>query len=241
MGPMATVDFLGKLTRATPAVHDQQHIPMVVRFCPDIPDRSDAIESIGPSPLPALVAAARQVEADGAGALVIPCNTAHAWYGEIAAGVRIPVLHIVDAAIAQIPPALREQPIGLLATRGTLRSAVYQNRQAGLRWVLPSEQSMSSHVMPAIRAVKANEYLTASAFLAGAIAALLSQGVGAIVLACTELPLAHAGQDYGVPLIDATDALARSAVQWAGSVQTTDTGYPGDGITSSNLHGNHLA
>ena len=99
MGALATVDFLNKLVLATPAACDQEHIPLLVRFCPEVPDRADALLGCGPSPVSALVAAALSIEQDGAQCLVIPCNTAHAWYDDISNSITIPILHIVDAAL----------------------------------------------------------------------------------------------------------------------------------------------
>ncbi len=214
MGPLATVDFLGKLTQATPAALDQDHVPMVVHFCPQIPDRSDALAANGPSPLPSMMAAARQIERAGAQALVIPCNTAHAWYDDLSACLGIPVIHIVDAAVAQIPAALRHEPVGLLATRGTLAHGIYTQRQPDLNWVLPLEQEMRDWVMPAVRAVKSGDMDTARRCLEQAIAALQQRGARSIMLGCTELPLARAGVSHEVPLIDATHALALSAIRW---------------------------
>jgi aspartate racemase len=102
MGAMATVDFLRKLVEATPAERDQEHIPLIVRFCPEVPDRAAALAGAGPSPQPALVAAAVELAAAGAQALAIPCNTAHYWYDALCAAVPIPILHIVDAAVAEL-------------------------------------------------------------------------------------------------------------------------------------------
>jgi len=102
MGAMATVDFLRKLVEATPAERDQEHIPLIVRFCPEVPDRAAALAGSGPSPQPALVAAAVELAAAGAQALAIPCNTAHYWYDALCAAVPIPILHIVDAALAEL-------------------------------------------------------------------------------------------------------------------------------------------
>ena len=50
MGALATVDFLHKLVAATPAGSDQQQVPLLVRFCPEVPDRVDALFRRGPSP-----------------------------------------------------------------------------------------------------------------------------------------------------------------------------------------------
>ncbi|MFZ4480624.1 MAG: aspartate/glutamate racemase family protein [Rhodoferax sp.] len=99
MGALATVDFLQKLVMATPATCDQKHIPLLVRFCPEVPDRVNALLGLGPSPEPALIAAALTLERGGAQCLVMPCNTAHAWHDAMAKAVSIPLLHIVDAAL----------------------------------------------------------------------------------------------------------------------------------------------
>lgn len=215
MGPMATIDFLRKLTQATPAQCDQDHVPQVVHFCSQVPDRSSALSGRGPSPLPSLLQAARLIEQSGAEALVIPCNTAHAWYDDIRAALKIPVLHIVDAVATQLQGRLHGEPIGLLATEGTLASGVYERRRPELRWLRPSDAVMADCVMPAIRAVKRNDIETATRLLDRAIEALKHGGASAVVLACTELPLAVAANDARLQIIDATDALARAALAWA--------------------------
>ncbi|HEX5738123.1 MAG TPA: amino acid racemase [Hydrogenophaga sp.] len=215
MGPMATVDFLRKLTKATPASCDQEHIPLVVHFSSRTPDRSDALSGVGPSPLPALIESALMIQHSGARGLVIPCNTAHAWYDDVASAVHIPVLHIVDAAVEQLAPALRDQPVGLLATSGTLSSGIYAARHPEIHWVLPSAHVQDLVVMPAIRCVKSDDLTRAGQLLEAAIYSLVEQGARAIILGCTELPLARSERELRVPLIDATDALAHMAVRWA--------------------------
>jgi len=215
MGPMATVDFLAKLTKATPASRDQEHIPIIVRFCPQIPDRSDAIEGRGLSPQGALEAEALKIERDGAQALVIPCNTAHFWFEPIARRLSIPVLHIADAVVEQLPAHLRATPVGLVATRGTLRSAIYQARHPDIHWIAPSSETVENDVMPAIRCVKAGRFSDAAMFLNRAIEELQGAGAASVVLGCTELPLAYQAHNNRLHVVDATEALARRAVRWA--------------------------
>lgn len=43
LGPAATVDFLGKIVRLTPASRDQEHIPVLAASLPHVPDRSACI------------------------------------------------------------------------------------------------------------------------------------------------------------------------------------------------------
>ena len=56
MGPSATVDFLDKLVKLTPAARDQDHLPVIVASLPHIHDRSSAILGHGRDPLPQLLA-----------------------------------------------------------------------------------------------------------------------------------------------------------------------------------------
>lgn len=106
MGPLATADFLAKLTRLTPASVDQDHIPAVIYSATQTPDRSASITGRGPSPRQALTEGARFLAENGAACIAIPCNTAHFWYGDIQRSVDIPILHIVDAVCERVKLAL---------------------------------------------------------------------------------------------------------------------------------------
>ncbi|SFE34969.1 amino acid racemase [Methylobacterium sp. 13MFTsu3.1M2] len=217
MGPMATVDFLAKLVRATPAGRDQDHIPTLVCSAVDIPDRADAILGTGPDPLPALRAALARLEAGGATRIAIPCNTAHHWHAALQAATALPILHIVDAVAETLAETLARTGsggrIGLLATDGTLRSGLYPERLArhGLACRAPDEAGQAA-VSAAIRLVKAHRVAEATPLLEAQVRALAEAGCDRVVMACTEIPLALAGSDPSGLLVDATEALARACV-----------------------------
>lgn len=71
MGPLATLDLMHKLLRATPASSDQQQIPHVVWNVPQIADRQQALAGTGPSPLPQLLLGVEQLNRAGASHIVI--------------------------------------------------------------------------------------------------------------------------------------------------------------------------
>lgn len=218
MGALATVDFLHKLVEATPASCDQEHVPLLVRFCPEVPDRVEALLGKGPSPESALVAAARGLERGGAQCLVMACNTAYAWHDAIARALSIPILHIVDAALNQLGRPGASGAVGLLATTGTLRSRIYQSRSGNdVSWITSSDLEQEQWVMPGIRAIKADRLAEGTRLLKLAAQALVGRGAQRIVMGCTEIPIALAGQDIGVPCVDSTLALARACVAWAGA------------------------
>ena len=116
MGPLATVDFMHKLLAATPATRDQDHLPLLVSSIPQVPDRTAAYRGEGASPLPALIASGRRLVDGGASMVVMPCNTAHLWFEPLQAALGVPMLHLVDAALAEAAVAVGGAPLGLLAT-----------------------------------------------------------------------------------------------------------------------------
>ncbi|MEE7493599.1 aspartate/glutamate racemase family protein [Methylobacterium oryzae] len=221
MGPMATVDFLAKLVRATPAGRDQDHIPTLVCSAVDIPDRAAAILGTGPDPLPAMRAALARLEAGGATRIAIPCNTAHHWHAALQAGTGLPILHIVDAVaetLAETPAGFMAGTgtggrIGLLATDGTLRAGLYRERlgRRGLACVGPDPEGQAA-VAAAIRLVKAHRVAEARPLLEAQVRALAAAGCDRVVMACTEIPLALSGSAASGLLVDATEALARACV-----------------------------
>ena len=217
MGPLATADFFAKLVALTPAARDEEHIPVVIASLPDIPPRVPAILANGESPLPALLAVRDRLLAAGATLLAMPCNTAHHWFDEIA-DCPVPTLHIADAALDALRGAMpRPGPVGLVATRGTLRSGFFQRRltAAGYAPVEPDDDLLARCIEPAIKDVKAGAIAEGGLGFRRAAEALRERGAHSAILACTEVPpaLAAAGPPAGFICIDATAALAEACVR----------------------------
>lgn len=219
MGPLASAQFMLRLTLLTPALRDQDHIPTILWSDPRVPDRTAARLAGGPDPLPALLRGLRGLAAAGADAIAIPCNTAHGWFEAMRAATNLPILHIVDAAAEDLRRVgVREGRIGLLGTAATLEMGLYQARLGarGYGCILPEPAEMDALVTPAIAMVKANRVAEAHAPAAEAARRLAGRGAAAVVLGCTELPLAvAAGPALPFPAIDTIDALARAAIEWA--------------------------
>ena len=212
MGPLATVDFLTKLVAATEAKIDQQHMPMVIRSVPQIPDRSACIMKGGESPLPAL--RLRELARVGATVVAMPCNTAHHWFDALVADDLPPILYIVDAVAERLALVLPEgAPIAVMATAGTHAAGVYGRRLDAARWPIlaPTPEDIEA-VGRGIALVKAGRIAEARVLFSRQAEAQRVRGAGAVVLACIEFPAALPCDDPS--LIDATDALARRCVRW---------------------------
>lgn len=221
MGPLATADFLRKWALATPADCDQQHPSFIAYSDPATPDRSAAILGHGASPLPKMILGLEFLERNGADAIVIPCNTAHFWLEPMTAKIGIPIISIFDG-VAHVLSICTPSParVGILGTAGTLRSGLYQRELARRNYevLVPDTASIESDVEPTIRSIKAGDFESASDTFARAVRALKVSGAQAIILGCTELPLAfdHIGDNFGIPVIDSTAALGTLLNAWIG-------------------------
>ena len=225
MGPLATADFLAKLTHATAATRDQDHFPVTVESAPQIPDRVAALEGRGEDPLPALLAVAQRLGRAGCDLIAMPCNTAHLWHDALCAGTPLPVLHIADAVAGHLGGACR---VGLMGTTATLRSGLYQRRIGDAHeWLLPTDDDMAGYVMPGVAAVKRNQMAEAAELLRPVAISLARRGIDVLVLGCTEIPLALRPGDASVPMIDATDALARATIAAATRLRNRNHGRAG--------------
>ena len=220
MGPMAGAVFMERLTALTEAPSDQKHIPVVLWSDPRVPDRTAAKLYGGEDPLPWLINGIRHLEQTGAKAIAIPCNSAHMWYAEMANATKLPILHIVKATVDDlINRGFNKGKVGVMGTAGTLKTAMYQQEleSHGFTCVVPTDEEIAKYCTTAIVLVKGNKIGEAYIPAAECVRILKGRGAEAIVLGCTELPLAIPHErrpELGLEVADSIDGLARAAIRW---------------------------
>lgn len=208
MGPQAGLDLAEKLTRMTQATRDQDHLPFILFSLPEmVTDRTAYL--LGKQPLNPAYAIAEQFEsmaAAGCSIGVMACNTVHA--GPIfdvamelleEKGVKIRILNMVTettAYIVQNWPRIRR--VGILGTQGTYQTGLYNRalENAGLEAVLPNagtRERIHDAIYSADYGIKACPGAVseeAGERIRTAIRQLAGHGAEAVILGCTELPLA---------------------------------------------------
>jgi len=226
------------------APHDQDYPPWILSSVPATPDRTAALLTGGPSPLPALVESARRISGKfGADFAVIPCNTAHAYLDELRVSVSIPVLDMVQETVLE---ALRRVGssggVGILGTTGTIKSGLYSDRVVqlgkGARAITPLDMADGETIQeelvmepifgPVVDGRPAGGGIKSGAFqdpekrellaqpLRKAAKMLAEKGADIVLTACTEIPLAVGRETAdGVPLLDPMEVAARAAVEIA--------------------------
>jgi len=84
----------------------------------------------------------------------------------------------------------------------------------GIRTVSPSDTDQDK-LMQAIYAVKAGNMSKSSTAAIQIGQKLVAAGAEAIIAGCTEIPLVVTASDLSIPIVDATEVLARRTVEIA--------------------------
>ncbi|MCF6233324.1 MAG: amino acid racemase [Rhodobacteraceae bacterium] len=231
MGPQATVLLMQKLLNCVKASDDADHIPLIIHQNPGVPSRLVALldrpdKKDGPDkesaqdPGPVLAQMACDLQAAGAMALAMPCNTAHHFAPAIKAACPLPLLDMLDHS-AQVLAAKGAKRIGLLASPAVRLTGVFDTPFAarGLQAVYPQNDAA---VLSVIRAIKSGQQGDSATIVAQA-GALLKQGCDHILVACTELSLLTGDLPADIPWTDSLDCLTQAIVAFSTAESAKET------------------
>ena len=214
MGPEATIELMRRVIAATPADDDQDHIHLIVESNPKIPSRiAHLVDGNGADPTPELLRIAHNLEAAGANALAMPCNTAHCYAAAIEEAVSIPLLDMVELTAGRLAALRPNARVGLLASTAVHRTGLYEQalRRRGAAVVLPHRQN---ELMELIKDVKRGKSGPRAAATLAEIACELAARSEILLIACTELPVLSVPEAGAVPVIDALDVLTQAIVEF---------------------------
>jgi aspartate racemase len=232
VGPFAGLDLLRKILEETAVSTDQDHLPIYSLSQPnEILDRTEYLLGlVAENPGYALACQLQKLAAMGAEVAGIPCNTAHApaifnvvKKEQEKAGCTIQLLHMIEEVghfLHNNTPHI--QTIGVLSTTGTYRAQIYPQvfEPLGFTVVVPDETMQVNLIHPAIYdpvyGIKATGVPTETAVshLHSGAQFLKSHGAQALILGCTEIPLAiQTSHIDGMFTIDPTRILARALIR----------------------------
>jgi aspartate racemase len=165
-----------------------------------------------------LISSALRLQEAGADFVLICTNTMHLLADEVQNSIRIPLLHIADAAGESIRNS-GIRTVGLLGTYFTMEKDFYKVRlkdKFGIRTIIPDESEMEI-----IHAVIYDELVTgiinptSKGKYLEIMGGLVERGAGGIVLGCTEIGLLVNEHDTSIPLFETSSIHALAAVKMA--------------------------
>ena len=233
IGPNAGLDFVGNIFANTIAQKDQEHLNCVLVSCPSvIPDRTEYLLSIvDENPAHGMFESAQRLHAAGANYVAVACNTAHSNqnFSLFRAMVEenLPGLEIVnmieacaDYAKKDLKPGIVKR-IGLLATLGTHTTNVYHEyfkEEDGLVLIEPdleTQKDVHAAIYDLDYGIKSHSNpVTSQAkdVIKKEINNLVERGAEAVVLGCSELPLAVNAKEFSVPFLNPGLICARKLI-----------------------------
>jgi len=165
-----------------------------------------------------MIDAAKKVEKAGADFCLICTNTMHKMARQVIFNIRIPLLHIVDAAAEAIKTQGLKK-IGLLGTKFTMEQDFYKGKLAsdhGIEVIVPGQRDQKFINNVIYDELCLGEIKDSSRQqLKTIIRKLVREGAEGVVLGCTELPLLIRDEDSTVPLFDTCRLHAERAVEIA--------------------------
>lgn len=241
MGPAAGADFARLFVDSCTDVMRAMGVAVTDQAYPEhwlaqvpIPDRTASLllESRGTdAPLESMKQVAARLGALGARTLAIACNTAHAWHASLQRCMPdLEVIHgVQEVAIELARRGVRD--VGLLATEGTYHAGVYQEalEHAGLACHTPTPAERQLLMEGIYQGVKAGNLPFARERFEAVTRALAERhGTDAVIMGCTEIPLAlKAGSGQaGLYLADPARIMARVLAARAYGIEDVAAVWP---------------
>ncbi len=163
-----------------------------------------------------LSASASRLEAAGATALLIGANSMHKVFDQVAAAVKVPVIHIAECVAARME-ADGVKKAALIGTRNVMVESFYRQKliQRDIE-LLPPEmgfvETLDRIIYDELLLGKASRQ--AERELKTILTNLEQDGAEAVVLGCTELDMVVDVDANVLPIYDSTRIHAQAAVDW---------------------------
>jgi aspartate racemase len=232
MGPYSGTDLLNKIFDNTLAQNDQEHLDAILLSTPSgIDDRTQfLLGKVKVNPAFAITEVILKLEKMGATIAGIPCNTAHSnrIFSVIQqelkkAGSTLHLLNMIDETIKFMASNYPEvNKVGVLSTTGTYKNRLYSEPliAQGFEVIEPTLEMQENVIHPAIydsvygiKTVSNPVHPQAKKNLLQGISFLKQSGAEAVILGCSEIPLAIPEPTVQeLFAIDPTNILARRLI-----------------------------
>ena len=219
MGPAASAklyhDIIHCFQERYQAVQDTDYPPIVLYSMPLM--GFDETGIIDPKlVLTQLIHGIKTLEQAGCDFIVMPCNTVHWYIGELRKRASVPIVSIIEETIGKI----RQDGhciVGILGSKTTLKFQLYQEllHKNNMRCSIPVESDWPVITRLILEIMGGSVSGDAKKRALSVIRKMEQQSVDAVVLGCTELPLAITQKDVQCKLYDTLQILAEAAVEYS--------------------------
>jgi len=222
MAPESTVEYYRVITTLCRQRGMGYRYPVIIVYSLNFQEFISLVESGNlPEVIDLLCEAIHSLSHAGADFALMASNTPHMVFNEVAARSPIPLLSIVEET-GKTAKNSGFTRVGLFGTRFTMQADFYSNvlsNKYGISVVTP-EKSDQDYIHHKIMAELVNGYIVEETRqeLSRITRTMADrEGIEALVLGCTELPLILSEEAVGIPILDTTRIHAEAALNLAQS------------------------
>lgn len=219
MGPEASANLYTKIIKYAQqqygAVQDFDYPPIIVYSLPLFGfDETGIVDA--KLVKKQLIDGVKKLEVAGCDLIIIACNTVHAYYEEMQSAVRVPIFNIIEETKKMVAK-FGYKKVGLFASESTNKLKLYQNRFADARIEVISPNSEQQKILNRVieHVMGGNQKTEDIIFLKDIGRDYLKQGAEAIVIGCTEIPLAINQTHTDIKLFDTIEIIVQCAVDYS--------------------------
>lgn len=217
MGSKATSVFFERLIGSSKAEKDQDHMNVMILNHATLPDRTEVIiENKENDFLDYIKKDFEIMEFAGVTDVAIPCNSAHFFYEDMKKMTNINIINMIEETVKVIHNAHGEgTKVGLLATDGTVRSALYNKYcdQYNLDMVVPDLKVQQDIMKVIYDNIKGHMNLDSSLLEELIEFFVYEEKCKTVIIGCTELSCIPVREELKRYTLDAMDVLVEKSIE----------------------------
>jgi len=218
MGPESTAIFYQALIKQCQKQYGAQYdsdYPEIFIYNLPIPDVVEGLENAEET-LAMIVKGAQKIDSIGVDFMVMPCNTAHYFYPDMAKSINIPFICIFLTTAKKIK-SKGYKKVGFLSTETTVKYKSYDRdfEKNDIELILPEQEDAKLLTKIIMNILAGQKNTSDKQNLIEIIERLKAKGAEAIVLACTDLPILLKQEDTDMELFDTVEILAEATIQYS--------------------------
>ena len=219
MGPEASCNLYSKIIKYSQqkygAVQDFDYPPIIIYSLPlQGFDETGVVDE--KSVKRGLIEGVKRLESAECDLVIIACNTVHIYYKEMQSSIKIPIFNIVEETRKRVIESGYKK-VGLFASESTNKLKLYQKNfvDSDIQVISPNEKQQKI-LNKVIEHVMGGNQKTEDVIALKEIARdYIKQGAEAIVMGCTEIPLAINQTQTDIKLFDTIEIIAQCAVDFS--------------------------
>lgn len=219
MGPEASANLYSKIIKYSQheygAVQDFDYPPIIIYSLPlcGFDETGIVDEELVKKQL---IEGVKKLELAGSDLIIIGCNTVHSYYDEMQAAVTVPIFNIIEETKKKVIE-LGYKKVGLFASESTNKLKLYQKRFADSNIEVISPNAAQQKILNRVieHVMGGNQKMEDILVLKDIARDYLKQGAEAIVIGCTELPLAINQTHTDVKLFDTIEIIVQCGVDYS--------------------------